>query len=90
MDFVTNDLIERRLNNCTTPITIPDILILDDDVDGEGSETFVLELVEPKLLLKFWIAFDQSNAVLDTFVFVHRSFSQLRVFIEDDDSKFDV
>ena len=90
MDFFTNDLTERVFNNSATSNTIPDILILEDDVDGEGSETFVLELVDPKFLLKSGTAFNESTSVLDTFIFVHRNFSQLIVSIEDDDSKSDV
>ena len=90
MDFLTNNSTERVLSNSATSITIPDVFILEDNVEGEGSETFVLELVDPIFILKSGIAFNQSTTVLDTFIFVHRNFSQLIVSIEDDDSKFDV
>ena len=90
MDFLTNNSTERVLSNSATSVTIPDIFLLEDNVEGEGSETFVLELVDPKFLLKSGTVFNQSTAVLDTFIFVHRNFSQLIVSIEDDDSKSDV
>ena len=93
-DFLTNDLIERVLKNSTTSIRIPDVLILDDSVDGEGVETFTLELVEPifyhETLAAFGLIlpiFPKYIGVIDTSIFVHRNFSQLMVSIEDDDGK---
>ena len=84
------------LTNSTTAIRIPDIKILDDSVDGEGVETFTLELIEPKFYLEVLTAFDISlpilpkyEGVLDTDVMIHANFSQLIVSIEDDDGKFD-
>lgn len=105
-----NDEIVRVLKKNVTSVTISDIIILDDDVAGEGLETFSLELVDPTFLLKsgnalktfplelvdpnflpnFGTALNEDTSVLDTFIFIHRNFSQLIVSIEDDDSKSDV
>ena len=90
MDFFTNDSDEKVLTKSASPLTIPDILILDDDVAGEGLETFSLELVDLKFLHKPGTVFNESTAVLDTYIFVHKDFSQLTVSIEDNDSKYDV
>ena len=86
-DFLTSDLIERVLSSSRTSIGIPEIFILDDTIGGEGLETIVLELVDPKFLLKPENTLEQSTTVLDTLIFIHRNFSQLKVSIEDDDGK---
>lgn len=95
--FLTSDLIERVLKNSATSIRIPDIVILDDGVDGEGVETFTLELVDPKFFVKSSAALNISiptppeyTDIIDTIIFIHRNFSQLIVYIEDDDGKPDV
>ena len=95
-DFYTSGLIERVLTNSTTSIRIPDILILEDSIAGEGVETFTLELVEPNFFLESLAAFNMSLPVLpehadviNTYILVHENFSQLMVSIEDDDGKFD-
>ena len=84
------------LTNSTTSIRIPDILILDDSVEGEGVETFTLELMEPKFFLQALAAFDISlpilpkyTGVIDTSIFIHKNFSQMVVSIKDDDGKSD-